>query len=216
MASIEGGEVLLAAASLYWLPDLLHRFRIQHPSVHFQLLQRPLAEMADRLEIGTCDFCFQSIPLLKAGIEWQPLLTEDIVLIVSFAHQLAKRKQIPLTAVAEEAVVIEQVGNGLRDLVDHFCHQAGFTPRIVCEVDEPAALYEFVKADIGVAFAPALMEKQITAYGLKALHLTNPKCQRTFGMAWHQERYRSQAAYVFQQFVITYFAEIRNQRASKL
>lgn len=117
MASIEGGEVLLAAAALHWFPDLLHRFRIQHPSIHFQLFQRPLAEMAERLETGACDFCFQSIPLIKAGIEWQPLLTEDIFLVVSSAHQLAKRKQIPLSAVAEEAVVIEQVGNGLRNLV---------------------------------------------------------------------------------------------------
>lgn len=212
MASVEGGEVLLAAASLYWLPDLLHRFRIQHPSIHFQLLQRPFVEMADRLETGACDFCFQSIPLIKAGIEWQPLLTEDIVLVVSSAHRLAKRKQIPLAAVAEEAVVLEQVGNGLRDLVDHFCHQAGFTPRIVCEIDEPAAVFEFVKADIGVAFAPALMEKQIAAYGLKSLRFNSPKCQRVFGMAWHQERYRSQAAQVFQQFVIAHFAQIRNQR----
>ena len=206
----------MAAASLYWFPDLLHRFRIQHPSVHFQLLQRPLAEMANRLETGACDFCFQSIPLTKAGIEWQPLLTEDIVLVVSSAHRLAERKQISLSAVAEEAVVIEQVGNGLRDLVDHFCHQAGFTPRIICEIDEPAALFEFVKADIGVSFAPALMEKQIADYGLKALRLINPKCQRTFGMAWYQKSYLSQAARTFQAFVITYFAEIRNQRATSV
>lgn len=214
MAGIEHGEILLVAASLYWIPDLLHRFRIQHPSVNFQLLHRPLAEMAHRLETDACDFCFQSIPLIKPGIKWKPLLTDDIFLVVSPEHRLANRESIPLRTIADEPVVIEQVGNGLRDLIDNFCRQAGFTPRIVCEIDEPAALYEFVKANIGVAFTPALMSKQIEEHGLRALRLTSPKCQRTFGIAWRQEHYLSQAARAFQQFAIAYFADLEKKRLS--
>src|SRR6266702_764683 len=164
-----------------------------HPSVRFRLSQCPLSEMPQRLESGSCDFCFLSIPLIKSGIQWKALLREEIMLVIPPGHRLARQKIIPLQEVAQEAVVIEKVGSGLRDLVDTFCQQAGFTPRIAYEIDEPAALYEFVKAHLGVAFVPALMKKQIHEQALLSLRLTDPICLRTFGMAWHQEHYLSEA-----------------------
>ena len=122
-------------------------------------------------------------PLIKPSIQWRPLRTEEIVLVVPPTHRLAAQERIPLHEVAHEAVVIEKVGYGIRDLIDNFCQQAGFTPRIPYEIDEPAALYAFVKAGLGVAFSPAIMKKQISEQALLSLHLTNPTCQCTFGIA---------------------------------
>jgi DNA-binding transcriptional LysR family regulator len=214
MAGLEQGEVSLVAASLYWLPDLLHRFQVAHPSVHFHLSQRSLAEMPQQLEMGACDFCFLSTPLRKPAIQWRPLLTDEIFLVVPPGHRLAAQHSIPLREVAHETVVMEKVGSGLRDLIDQCCQQAGFTPRIVYEVDEPAVLFEFVKAHLGVAFAPAVVKKQINEQSLTTLHLTNPTCQRTFGIAWHQEHYLSEAARAFRQFVMEYFATLEQEASS--
>lgn len=208
MAGLAYGEVSLVTASIYWLPDLLHRFHLLYPSVRFQLSQCALSEMPQRLESGACDFCFLSVPLHKSGIQWRTLLTEEILLTVPPGHRLAKRETIPLREVAQEAMVIEKVGSGLRDLVDQFCQQAGFTPRVAYEIDEPAALYEFVKAQLAVAFVPALMKKQVDEQSLLSLRLTDPICQRTFGIAWHQGHYLSEAARTFQQFVLEYFARL--------
>ncbi len=209
MAGLEHGEISLVAASLHWLPDLLHSFQLLHPSVHFHLSQRSPSEMPQQLETGACDFCFLSTPLLKPSIKWRTLLTEEILLVVPADHRFAKHSSILLSEVAHEAVVIEKVGDDLRDLIDNFCQQAGFAPRIAYEIDEPAALLEFVKAHLGVAFVPALGQKRIDEQGLCSLRLTNPTCQRTFGMAWHQEHYLSQAAHTFRKFLIEYFAHLK-------
>ena len=208
MAGLEHGEVSLVAASLYWLPDLLHRFQVLHPLVRFHLSQCSLAEMPHRLETGACDFCFLSTPLVKPGIQWEPLRTEEILLVVPPTHRLAGQECVPLSEVAHEAVVIEKVGSGLRDMIDTFCQQAGFTLRTSYEIDEPAALYAFVQAQLGVGFTPALMEKRVHEHALTSLHLTNPTCQRTFGIARHQEHYLSQAARAFYQFVMEYCAHM--------
>src|SRR3989440_11435856 len=93
------------------------------------------------------------------GIQWRPLLTEEILLVVPPTHRLAGQERVPLSEVAHEAVVIEKVGSGLRDVVETFCHQAGFTLRVSYEIDEPAALFAFVKAQLGVGFTTGLMEK---------------------------------------------------------
>ena len=206
-------EVSVVAASLIWLPDLLQRFQAIHPAIHFQLSQCPLTEMPQRLETGACDFCFLSMPLVKPGIKWQPLLTHEIVLVVSSEHHLARQKKIPLGDIANEVMVIEKSGSGLRDLVDDFCQQAGFTPRIEYEIDDPTAIFEFVKANLGVAFAPVSVIKQLKEHDLTALHLTNPICECTFGIAWHKGHYLSEAARIFQQFVVKNYAN--QERATK-
>jgi len=122
--------------------------------------------------------------------------------VVPTDHRLAEQHSIPLSEVAHEAVVIEKVGGDLRDLIDTFYQQADFTPRIAYEIDEPMALLEFVKAHLCVTFVPAFAKKRIDEQTLISLRLTNPPCQRAFGMAWHQEHYLSQAACAFRKFVV--------------
>ncbi len=202
MAGLEHGVVSLVATTLYGLPDLLHHFQVLYPSIHFHLSQCSLAEMPQQLETGERDFCLTSTPLIKPGIQWEPLRPQEILLIVPDTHRLAGRESVPLREVAYEAVVIEKVGVGIRDLMDDFCQQAGFIPRISYEINEPAALYEFVKAGLGVIFAPASMKRQISGQALTALHLTNPTCHCTFGIAWHQKHYLSQAAHAFREFIV--------------
>ncbi|GLV60132.1 LysR family transcriptional regulator [Dictyobacter sp. S3.2.2.5] len=208
MAGLEQGVVSLIAASLPWIPDLLHRFQVLHPSIHFRLSQCPLAEIPQQLETGAYDFCFLSTPLARSGIKWRPLLTDEILLVVPSTHRLVGQKHIPLREVAREAVVIEKVGSGLRDLIDTFCQQAGITLSISYEIDEPAMLYEFVKAGLGVGFTPAMMKKQANEQLLSCIHLTNPTCKRTLGLAWQEKHYLSQAALTFRQFVMDYFANL--------
>lgn len=214
MAGLEHGEVSLVAASLIWIPDLLYRFQTLHPSVRFHLSQCPLVEIPRRLETGSYDFCFLSTPLIKPGIQWKPLLTDEILLVVPTTHRLAGQERVALVEVAHEAVIIEKVGNGLRDLIDTFCQQAGFTLRIPYEIDESATLFEFIKAGLGVGFTPALMKKQISGQALSSLHLTNPTCERTLGIAWQEKHYLSQAAHTFRQFVMEYFAALEQEAPS--
>ena len=208
MAGLEQGVVSLIAASLPWIPDLLHRFQAVHPAIHFRLSQCPFVEIPQQLETGAYDFGFVSTPLAKPGIQWRSLLTEEILLVVPSTHRLAGQERIPLREVAHEAVVIEKVGSGLRNLIDTFCQQAGITLSIPYEIDESATLYAFVKAGLGVGFTPALMKEQANEQALSCIHLTNPTCERTLGLVWQEKRYLSQAAQAFCQFVIEYFANL--------
>ncbi|GHO98190.1 LysR family transcriptional regulator [Reticulibacter mediterranei] len=201
MAGLEHGEVSLSATTVFWLPDLLHRFQTRYPSVRFHLSQCELAEMAHRLETGVCDFCFVPAPLPSRGLQWKLLRTEEILLVVPPTHRLAGQEGVPLSEVARETIVIERVGTGLRDQMESCCRQAGFTLRPSYEIDEPAALFAFVQAQLGVGFTTALMKKRVHEYGLTTLHLT-PACQRAYGAAWHQEHYLSQAARAFHHFLM--------------
>ena len=46
---------------------------------------------------------------------------------------------------------------------------------------------------------------------LRVLPITEPRCQRSLGLAWRQSHYLSQAAQQFRAFVIQYFKHIEQE-----
>ena len=209
MAGLDQGLVSLAVTALRLVTDSLRHFLAQHPDVSFHLSQCSTLQMQHQLETGDIDLCIASAPIISPGIHWKPLLTEEIFLIVPPKHRLAGHETVPLREVVGEAFASFPVGNGLRDLTDSLCRQAGFTPHIRYEGDEPAAIYELVEAGLGITFAPAIAWRQAGKPKRTWLHITEPLCQHTLGLAWHEDRYLSQAARSFRQFLIDYFAQLK-------
>lgn len=112
------------------------------------------------------------------------LLTEEICLAVPPGHRLAWRGSIRLQEVARELFIAMKPGYDLRDLTDGFCRQAGFVPTIVCEGDEPAAIRPLVGAGLGVAVLLASSWRLVPEREVVPLHMEEPDCVRTIGLAW--------------------------------
>lgn len=209
MVGLERGKIGLAVlytVGAQLLPDLLSDFRVQHPHIRFHLFQNAALTMLSQLERGEIDLCIASPLVEQPGVVWTPLMTEEIFLAVPPGHRLADRDKVPLGEVAKEPFVNLKRGFGLRDMTDRFCWQAGFEPENVFEVDELSILSGFVEAGFGVAFLPALAKRR--AAKLVCLHIEEPICERTIGLAWVERRYHSSPVRLFRQFVIEYFAQM--------
>ena len=209
LAGLEHGLIALAVASTQILPDLLSAFLLQYPQVRFRLFQQhALTTVVQQLERGEIDLCISSPPIEHPGIAWVPLITEEIFLLVPTGHPLARRGSIRLIEAMNEPFISLKPGHGLRDIMDDLCKQAGFVPNIAFEGDETATIRGLVTAGLGVTFMAAQLWKETVDLPIVPLHITEPDCQRTVGLAWQKERYLSVATRHFQQFVIEYFARL--------
>lgn len=209
------GQVELAlSVATHLLPDLLSAFRHEHPSIGFSLSQHEVTTIAQQLSRGACDLCITSPPLRQAGMSSINLLTEDIHLAVPTWHPLARRAQIRLEEVAEEAFICLKPEHSLRQLTDGFCQQAGFRPRIVFEGDEPSIMRGLIRAGLGIAFVPALSWRGSVGPAVVEISLVEPHCQRTIGLSWLTERALSRAAQHFREFTIHYFASLARDKPS--
>ncbi|GCE08465.1 LysR family transcriptional regulator [Dictyobacter aurantiacus] len=209
MAGLEHGSIGIGTANVNLLAEILSVFCARYPAISFRLFQQPNLAMVEQLEHGEIDICLASPPVERAGIGWIALMTEEIFLIVPGNHRLADRESIDLSEVANDAFVSVKPGYGLRDITDRYCQQAGFTPKIIFEGDEPAAIRGLVRAGLGITFTSAVSWQTIIQQPdplFSVLRIDRPICQRTIGLAWSQERYLSLAARQFRQFVIDYFA----------
>lgn len=207
LAGQEQGRVVLASMSVYLLPNLLHAFLERSPGISVRLASNPRQETLAQLERGEVDLFITSPPIERAGIEWASLMMEEIFLAVPPGHRLAGRKTIRLSEVAGEPFLALKSGYSLRRLTDAFCQQAGFTPNVVFEGDEPVALLHLVKAGLGVACIPALVWMSAPEIAVARIPIQEPRCQREMLLVWSKERYLSAAARKLRDFMRAYFAQ---------
>ncbi|WP_223595705.1 LysR family transcriptional regulator [Neobacillus bataviensis] len=208
LAERSQNQIKLAVSIPRVLPDLLSSFLKQSPDVKFQQVLESTSSMKLQLEKAEIDFCISSVPMEGDELVWEPLITEDIYLIVPPRHRLANREKIYLYEVKEEPFISMNTGYGFRNLTDEFCRQAGFVPTIAFEGDEPGVIGDLVRQGLGIAFVPGLSwVHNLNPFSHK-LQIIEPNCQRTIGLGWSKRRYHSDAAKQFRQFVINYFSKI--------
>lgn len=161
MATGHAGRVsigFVGTATYDVLPRLAQQVRRELPEVELDLRGELLnPELIDRLSAGTLDLgLIRPSSSLPSALEVRTLRSEPLVAVLPTGHPLARRKRIPLSALADDTFVVHSGGRGssMHDEVLRACALAGFQPSRVVEVGETATLVVFVAAGMGVALVP--------------------------------------------------------------
>lgn len=182
------------------VPALLSGFRARHPKVDFLLRQGGTSRNERNLLDGEVDMVLAAPPTDNPAIEWRPLLDEPLVLVLPAGHRLAKKAAVRLADVRNEPFVTFSHGFGLRPLTEELCRQAGFTPRITFEGEDPTMLRGLVGAGCGVGLlgpAPGPLPDIVE------LPVSEPRCARTIGVAWCPDHYAPAVVKTFRDYVFT-------------
>ncbi|MFD0696948.1 LysR family transcriptional regulator [Paenibacillus sp. GCM10027628] len=206
LAGMKNGSISLATSTLNRLSEPLGLFLAQYPEVNFKISQASMDEIANLIENGSVDFGFTALPIQRQGISEQTVLNEEVLLALPPGHRLANRLSVSLNEVADDPFIGYKEGYLFQKMNDEFCKKAGFTPKVVCEVDEPGAIANLVRAGLGIAFIGSCNSDDTS---LVSLPINNPVCRRTFQLAWNDKHYLSKAALEFRDFVIRYFDELQ-------
>jgi len=204
-------QITLAVSIPKVLPELLSSFLKEFPDIKFQQVLESTSSMKSLLEKAEIDFCISSVEIAGSDIVWEPLMTEQIYLVVPPEHHLAKRERIYLNEVKDEPFISMNTGFGFRNLTDEFCHEAGFVPNIAFEGDEPGVIGDLVRQGLGVAFIPEISWLGNSKPFPNKLEIIEPHCRRTIGLGWSKRRYLSNPGQHFRQYVLDYFSKINHR-----
>jgi DNA-binding transcriptional LysR family regulator len=194
-------NLLILAASKF-APELIGGFLKKYPHIRVNLRQWYHYNLGYS---GEFDFSISATPMDYSQHNYIPLLTEEIVLVVSSAHPLASMKVIDLKTAEPYEFVVISPGPSIRTLTDSLCYLAGFTPRIRCECDNIDTLIPMITDGLCVALmAQDTLFKYYDA-GLTALSLSNSGAKRTVNLAWRKDKYFSKACSLFKDYCISYF-----------
>ncbi len=151
------GSVGTALASI--TPQILRGMRASHPDLQLEVSQQDTAAQLvaiteERLDVGLVR---AAVPTDAVAIEH--LVEEPIVVVLAEDHRLASDPECLLepAELADEPFVLwpRSLGAPLFDTLIAFCHNYGFSPRIVAEGADIETQLGLVAAGVGVSFQPA-------------------------------------------------------------
>jgi molybdate transport repressor ModE-like protein len=200
MAALAEGEAGTLRVGIYQsvgarlLPALVRRFREQWPLVGVRVREESAAaDLLRLLEHGELDLTYADLPLREGPFEFAELLQDPYILLVSAKSELASLEAAPSL---REVAKLPLIGRRSTDDPDRFL--AGRVPEVnvVFRTDDNPTLTAFVAAGLGVAIEPRLVVDPRDR-ALKMLPFGTRIPPRTLVLAWHRDRYRSQAAQAF-------------------
>ena len=176
------------SAAYTLMPAVLRRFRARYPEVEVTLQQLPLTAQLDALREGRVDVGFLLLPVDDPAVRTERLMRDRMVAAVPSDHALARRRDVALRSLSDEAFVAfpREGGLGYRDRMVELCLKAGFTPRIVREAAPLESIVGFVASGVGIALLPA-MARRLRVADVIYVPVTERFAFMDFALAWRPD-----------------------------
>jgi DNA-binding transcriptional LysR family regulator len=165
------------------LPDMLMRFRQQFPEVQVFMRDMSTPNQIEALHQGDIDVGFVRLPVESAELVTVPVLEE--MLVAAIPRGMSYRKGL-FDLRNEPFVVISRIGSvSFFDHLVQTCRAAGFSPRIVQEVNELLTVLFLVQAGAGVSLVPSSASRmRVPNVRLLDTHLAEAKWK--IGLTWRK------------------------------
>ena len=203
MSDAPSGELhILVQGASNFLSDLYLAFHAQYPYVHLGLSNQT---QSDRLQMPDYDLTIYTVSHYTPSRDSIPLLRERMVLAVPPDHPLAGRASVRLAEAAPYPFIITNIYTYLSEL----CRAAGFTPDVRFQCDNTFTFGRLMRRGIGISLVPEITIGPTVVEGLSLIPFEDPSSERTVVLAWNTNRYLSNAARLFRDMTVQYFAEAR-------
>jgi DNA-binding transcriptional LysR family regulator len=180
----------IGAQSHEWMPIVLRRFRQKYPDVEVILTEMvPSMQLealsTHRLDLGVVGAIDGKAP---SGLHVECIAEEEPLVGVPSDHALANLPFVRLVQLKEEGFILTARENApsYRSWLARLCHRAGFTPKVVQEVDRARTAVQYVAAGFGISIFGEHICRQ-PAPGVKFLPLRPAAEKIRYGVAWRKE-----------------------------
>lgn len=204
MVKLEGETIhmnVLAASGL--VMEAIIEYKRTHEGILFQLQQNSESDLYD-IAVTTKLF-YQGLSEKNSFA-----CAEKIYLAVPKDGKYGARTSVCLEEVAEEGFVSLLGSREFRYICDRFCQHAGFTPRVIFESDNPAAVKNMIAANMGIGFWPEFTWGSIENEHVKLLEIEEPVCQRDIIITYNMNKIDSRNVTEFYVFLVEFFQSRKN------
>lgn len=184
---------VVQTVNAYLVPEIVARFSTKYPLVSLKLDELSGPDIEAGVENGALDMGIGFVPVTSERIENQPLFEEDFVLIASPGHRLARRRQLSLSALAEESLILLPDIFCTRRLLNASFERVGAQPKIIVEMNSIEGILATVRTSKLATVLPRLSLGGGRNNGLRGIPLKNPTPRRGVGLLWKKGGYRSGA-----------------------
>ena len=193
---LSSGALRLGVTPIYLLGPLIRRYRDRFPGIVLTIT--PMVQSEIELALGTdaLDVGLARSDVLAQDVEWLPLHTERLSLIVERGHPAANGDaEIHPAALAAMPLALLGPTFSTRAMVDRYLRRNGVQPHVAVEANSTAAIVEIVRLAGLATILPELVAQQ--QRDLRVVRLTPAIDTRRVALLLRRGGYRSAAARAF-------------------
>lgn len=155
------------------LTPVLGSFLAAYPTVDLLLTEKDDAELEEAVVSGELD-CAVMTPWGSSRTATQHLMTEEIVLVVPKQHRLGRLAVVPLSALADQSILLPRATMNTGNVVADALRREGFEPKFSYRANYPELIKALVRRGFGVAPMPEMLASADTLEGLVAVSFEQP------------------------------------------
>lgn len=187
VAGLLAGHVdvgVIPALHVAWVPPALERMSLDYPGVSVAVQERASSLVETELEAGRLDLGLGLMTRSSPNIRYERLVSEPFSLLVSDAHQFARRRAIDPRELEGVRLVLPPSSFDLRRAGDEVLRRSKVHPRVAFEIDSiDSVLATVVRAGMPTLL-PAIVLRGREALGLRAIPLIGNTRRLEFGLLW--------------------------------
>jgi DNA-binding transcriptional LysR family regulator len=178
------------------LPALLRRFSAQLPEIQIELRESHADDdLLTAVERGELDLTFTMLPPTEGPFEVVELMRDPYVLLVPVDSPLAGKTQVSLRDIGQQPLVSNKACRSVEQVHEHM-RARGIQTNVIFRSDDNGTVQGVVAAGLGVALVPRLTVDESDP-AVSVVDLGGRVPDRLIGIAWHRDRFRTQAADAF-------------------
>lgn len=187
-----------------FVPTLIKEFSLieRNKDIKFLFGQGTTKSLIEDLKEEKYDIVFCSYVENEPEVDFVPIANEELVLIVSNDHPLAKEDDIDLSKVSNYPFIFFSKKSGITKLIERLFEEVEVKPQIICEVEENNAVAGLVEINYGIAVVPRI--SSLKYYNVKILPIINPPHKRYIYMATLKNKYLTPSVNLFKSFTLDY------------
>ena len=170
----------------YLLPHVVPIIRKSYPELSLHLAEEKTEDILRMLHQGELDAALLALPINEEGLEMEVLFKEPFVLAIPNDHPLRDKKEISLTDLNGNELLLLDEGHCLREHALDVCALAGANERVDFHATSMETLRQMVAANVGITLMPMLSVKPPIARtdNLHFLPFAEPAPSRTIALVW--------------------------------
>lgn len=176
------------------IPLLLPKVRARYPHIRLHIVEAMSGLLVDFLQMGKLDlgvlYDVQPMP----GLRSEPILNEDIRLIVRHDNQLAQFSALSLSDLTGHGLVLPSSAHSIRQLVDRSASMEGIKLNVEADVDSLSGLIGLVNEGYATMLTTYLLDAQIRSGEFRAIKISHPRMEWTVHLATKVDILRPRAA----------------------
>jgi LysR family transcriptional regulator, hydrogen peroxide-inducible genes activator len=173
----------------YLLPHVVPQLHQRFPNLELLLVEEKTEVVLHQLRTGKLDVGILALPVDDDQLHQEPLFDEDFLLAVPADHPLATIDEpVPMSALANEQVLLLEEGHCLRDQALAVCQLAGASERGAFRATSLETLRQMVAAAVGVTLLPELAIRPPVppSDDVRLLRFEEPVPRRRIAMLWRR------------------------------